>query len=41
MEERFYRQPAEAVRTWEEAFADLEDNEQRQVVATAAQSGLL
>lgn len=41
MEREFYRQLSEIVRKWEEAFARLEESEQRKVVAAAAESGLL
>lgn len=41
MEQEFYRQLSEVVHKWEEAFANLEENEQRRVVAAAAESGLL
>ena len=41
MEREFYQQLSEIVHKWEEAFAELEENEQRRVVAAAAESGLL
>lgn len=41
MEHEFYEQLSEIVHEWEEAFAGLEESEQRRVVATAAGSGLL
>ena len=41
MEREFYGQLSEIVRGWEEAFAELEENEQRRVVAATAESGLL
>ncbi|WP_273846593.1 hypothetical protein [Rubrobacter calidifluminis] len=41
MEEEFYRRLAEVVEGWEEAFASLDLEEQRRVVASAAESGLL
>ncbi len=41
MKREFYRQLSEVVQKWEEAFAELENDAQRRVVATAAESGLL
>jgi hypothetical protein len=41
MEQEFFRRLSEIVQKWEEAFAGLEESEQRRVVAAAAESGLL
>ena len=41
MEREFYEQLSELVQKWEQAFASLEMEEQRQVVTAAAESGLL
>lgn len=41
MEREFYQQLSEIVHRWEDAFAGLEEGEQRRVVAAAAESGLL
>ena len=41
LEREFYQDLLQAVQKWEQAFAVLEEDEQRRIVSTAAQSGLL
>jgi hypothetical protein len=40
MEQEFYKQLSEIVQKWEQAFANLEEDQQRRIVS-AAESGLL
>jgi hypothetical protein len=41
MEREFYKQLSEIVQKWEQAFANLEEEQQRRIVSAAAESGLL
>jgi hypothetical protein len=41
MDREFYKQLSEIVQKWEQAFANLEVDQQRRIVSAAAESGLL
>jgi hypothetical protein len=41
MDREFYKQLSEIVQKWEQAFANLEVDQQRRIVSAAAENGLL